>query len=311
MDSNTCPLCGNGAESQRIPVQNRTGYVCPFCGRFSIHDDVSFDDIKYLLAGYLFEINHRADTGNPIILNKQSIQQILVSSLLPSNILDKIIKCLKYLSIETKYYGEEIEVPPVAMYAYNLEEAFDIVSDLDTQGLLHSSSTQGFLGASITFDGLFYVEKYQKELKTNQCFIAMWFNSETDDLWKKAIKPGCLAAGYNPVKIDLLPHNDNIVDKILAEIRRSLFLIADFTGQNRGVYYEAGFAKGLGKQVIQLCRKDYFEGSDREHKLHFDNTQVNTRLWEQGKEEELKEKIQFNIEANFGHGNHTEGSNRE
>ena len=44
------------------------------------------------------------------------------------------------------------------------------------------------------------------------------------------------------------------------QIRKSKFLIADFTGQRGGVYYEAGFAYGLGLPVIWTCRKDWFDG---------------------------------------------------
>ena len=32
----------------------------------------------------------------------------------------------------------------------------------------------------------------------------------------------------------------------MAEIRRSRFVVADYTGQVNGVYFEAGFALGLG-----------------------------------------------------------------
>lgn len=158
----------------------------------------------------------------------------------------------------------------------------------------------------LTLQGIEYIKNIQKTIKKDQCFVAMWFNTETDDLWENAIKPGCVDAGYNPVKINIHQHNNNIVDEILAGIRKSRFLIADFTGQNCGVYYEAGFAKGLGRQVIQLCRKDYFDSDDKEHRMHFDNAQVNTLIWEKEKEEVQRDKIRFRIESIFGHGDYKE-----
>jgi hypothetical protein len=43
-----------------------------------------------------------------------------------------------------------------------------------------------------------------------------------------------------------------------------VLLVADFTGQRGGVYWEAGFAQGLGIPVIRTCK------SDELWKLHFD-----------------------------------------
>jgi hypothetical protein len=42
----------------------------------------------------------------------------------------------------------------------------------------------------------------------------------------------------------------------MAEIRRSRFVVADYTGQRNGVYFEAGFGLGLGLVVIPTCRAD-------------------------------------------------------
>lgn len=39
-------------------------------------------------------------------------------------------------------------------------------------------------------------------------------------------------------------------------IRSCRFLVADAFGERTAVYYEAGFAGGLGKLVIWTCQKD-------------------------------------------------------
>jgi hypothetical protein len=51
-------------------------------------------------------------------------------------------------------------------------------------------------------------------------------------------------------------HANKIDDEIIAEIRRSAFLVADFTGHRQNVYFETGFAIGLARQVVWTCRKD-------------------------------------------------------
>jgi hypothetical protein len=66
-------------------------------------------------------------------------------------------------------------------------------------------------------------------------------------------------SGYDPRRVDQQHHHLNKVDdEIVAEIRRSRFLVADFTcepGKVRGgVYFEAGFARGLNIPIIWTCR---------------------------------------------------------
>lgn len=51
------------------------------------------------------------------------------------------------------------------------------------------------------------------------------------------------------------PTNKAVIDRILGEIRRARFVVADFTGQRNSLYYEAAFAAGLGREVISCCRE--------------------------------------------------------
>ncbi len=83
--------------------------------------------------------------------------------------------------------------------------------------------------------------------------------------------------------------NDEIVDEIISEIRKSKFIVADFTGNRGGVYYEAGFAKGLGLEVIFCCKKDDFKN------MHFDVNHKNYIVWETG--EDLYNKLRKRISA--------------
>ena len=128
-----------------------------------------------------------------------------------------------------------------------------------------------------------------------QGFIAMWFDDSVNEAWK-AIEAGIRSAGYNPRRIDQKEHNNDITDEIIAEIRKSKFLVADLTGHRNGVYFEAGFAKGLGLDVIWLCRKS--DEKDR----HFDIRQYNCIFWEADKLNELSKALKDRIEATLGRG---------
>jgi hypothetical protein len=122
-----------------------------------------------------------------------------------------------------------------------------------------------------------------------QCFVAMWFSEETRAAYERGIEPAILEAGFKAIRIDRKEHNNEIPDEIIAEIRNSEFMVADFTGQRPGVYYEAGFAVGLGRKVIWCCRKDEIS------KLQFDTSHKNHIDWETP--QELQKRLYTRIRA--------------
>lgn len=128
----------------------------------------------------------------------------------------------------------------------------------------------------------------------------MWFDDSMNDAYEKGIKPGIEAVGYKAFRIDSKEHSNKIDDEIIAEIRRSRFVVADFThgdtGARGGVYYEAGFAHGLNIPVIFTCRADLVE------KVHFDTRQYNHITWGPGKLEEFRKALSYRISAVIGDG---------
>ena len=83
----------------------------------------------------------------------------------------------------------------------------------------------------------------------------MSFAPELDYLFDDFIDKAILNSGYQPIRIDKHEHANRIDDEIIALIRQSKFVVADFTGQRGGVYFESGFALGLGLPVIWPIRK--------------------------------------------------------
>ena len=126
----------------------------------------------------------------------------------------------------------------------------------------------------------------------------MWFHESMAEAFEKGIKPAVEDAGYEPLRIDRKEHINKIDDEIIAEIRRSRFLVADFThgedGARGGVYYEAGFAHGLGIPFIFTCRDDTVET------LHFDTNHYSHIVWSDPMD--LREKLKNRILAVIGEG---------
>ena len=141
-------------------------------------------------------------------------------------------------------------------------------------------------------------ELRQKMAGSSDAFVAMWFDESMHAVWEEGIKLGIQDAGYRPVRIDGSEYNDKIDDQIIAQIRRSRFVVADFTqgpdGARGGVYYEAGFAHGLKVPVIFTCRKDLIE------LVHFDTRQYNHITWESVSE--LRKRVADRISATIGDG---------
>lgn len=98
------------------------------------------------------------------------------------------------------------------------------------------------------------------------------------------------------MRIDRSEHNNKIDDEIIAEIRRAQFVVADFScgadGARGGVYFEAGFAAGLGKPVVYSVRKADLG------KLHFDTRQINHIDWNDSTD--LLTRLTNRIEATIG-----------
>lgn len=148
-------------------------------------------------------------------------------------------------------------------------------------------------------DGWAYLEDLKKlSVESDQGFVAMWFDNEMQIVYDDAIAPAIIDSGYKPHRVDQREHNDKIDDEIIAQIRRSRFIIAEFTGHRGGVYYEAGFAKGLGLEVVWACNEKDVEN------LHFDIRQYNCILWDKENLDDFRKKLSSRIESVLGRGSY-------
>jgi hypothetical protein len=164
--------------------------------------------------------------------------------------------------------------------------------------------TQGWLGRKsdglvITPRGWQQIEDWkQRPSQSQTAFIAMSFSKNPDllALFKDGIEPGVRAAGYQAARVDQVEHVNRIDDEIMAMIRKSKFIVADFTENRMGVYFEAGFAQGLGQKVIWTVREDHLT------EIHFDTRQFNFIIWSEKELEAFATALQHRIEGTIGPG---------
>lgn len=162
--------------------------------------------------------------------------------------------------------------------------------------------TDNLLESRITLTPKGWESVFQKRqsLKSKKVFIAMQFDWGKELMPLKhqyvvSVKEACLECGY---EADIVSehHTEPILDKIIAGIKESHFVIADFTFNNRGAYFEAGYARALGIPVIHTVMEGHVDdNNDPAKKLHFDIQQINYIRW--NKPEELKKKMVERIKA--------------
>lgn len=95
-------------------------------------------------------------------------------------------------------------------------------------------------------------------------FIAMPMagnNPHMDDV-HDAIKEVARQCGLTAERVDDTESNDRITDRLLESIRKAEFVVVDLTEERPNVFYEAGYAQGMGKTPIYIAR----QGTN----LHFD-----------------------------------------
>lgn len=165
--------------------------------------------------------------------------------------------------------------------------------------LVERENTMTALGFALTGKGWLKIEELVTRLPDlSQAFVAMWFNPRVEGAYEDGIKPAIEALGYRSRRIDKKEHNNKIDDEIIAEIKRSKFLVADFTCETEkvrgGVYFEAGYAMALPIPVIWTCAQESIND------LHFDTRQYNHIVWETPYD--LRTKLEARIGAVVGDG---------
>ncbi len=179
-------------------------------------------------------------------------------------------------------------------YFQSSTECFFYLKGLEESGLIRLIDNGNGLtnvALTITHAGLNKVVELSLEgINSNECFIAMAFLEETK-IVREAIKRALSKTGFKFIFIDEehLSSDKSIPDGIFASIKKAKFCISDFSFHRHGVYFESGFALGLGKPVIYLCSEAEFPNA------HFDIKQLQQIIYKSA--EELEGKLVDKIEA--------------
>lgn len=326
MGNEICPFCTHAAEVLDMPGSHSVKrYRCEVCGEFAA-------DRRELAAmatvdkydGYRVSaiIREAHIHGRPILItnepNAPTIAGFAASTInrairrFPTDVSDRLDRALLNIVESTRYLGDEVRID-----VYPFGPMLFSISETESEYIFNALSQRGYVKekdreqirvtAIVTPVGWNRVTEIRtKHAPSVQGFIAMWFgkpgieyagHSSTEfcnNACKHGFEVGIERAGYKPHRVDFEEYTGDIVNRIISQIRRSKFVVADLTGHRPGVYYEAGFARGLGIDVLYTCHTDDLENA------HFDLRNESTLEWDSP--DDLAEKLQNKIEAVLRHG---------
>ncbi len=292
-DKTFCPLCGENALITAPEYFFGDFISCKNCGKVIITDhalnlvkrDFSENQFYACLNYYFLHFNKK---GKVYLItdkktNNDTYFELSVDELMnfyPKSLYEKIDMILFNLSNLIKNPGacctlNEVNFKNI-FFAENDSEAYFLVDTMNKEFNyieLEERDENHFTNIELTYKGWIRVDELRKDIKKyKKGFIAMWFNESMEPI-RKAIKDVFVETGYQISIIDEKEHNNQIVQEILYEIETSDFIVADLTGNRGGVYYEAGYALGLGKEVILIVDNNWLEKN--KENPHFDVAQKN------------------------------------
>lgn len=281
-NQDTCPVCGlaHRVASQGHPTGDQIQFNCAVCGSYRLTGTAEATArsmrVSPKLSAWLRETHENG--GSPPLIDSYFLNEIDVR--IPDlSVADRMTRLLQNIAKRTEYPGDTVDLDteidrPLA-WAQNADEFTYYVRGLCDRGFVSwKSFPGGGISVSIAPSGWEYLDKVRGPgMESAQAFVAMSFSPEMNPAWEDGIRPAVEQAGYKPLRVDSEPHLERIDVKIISEIKRSRFVIADFTGQRAGVYFEAGYALALNLPVFWCVRSDELKS------LHFDTRQFNHIEW--------------------------------
>ncbi len=238
-----CPLC-----KHQVPVRaffpegdgRFTLFQCERCGAFGADKQciLALRDSgpDAMLSGVARQM---AEAGETLRLTYTNLGE--ARKLAAATIADKARRLLNVLVGKSQYPGQSVDL--VRQRDYPLvfgrnDEEFDYFLDhLEALDWLKKDVDSADISCTVTPRGWTEFEKSRAaNIESEKAFVAMWFDPGMDDAYEQGIKPAIEEdAGFKSIRIDAVEHAGKIDDRIIAEIRESRFLVADFTGHRGGV----------------------------------------------------------------------------
>ncbi len=306
MSEKRCPICDDPTESFREIPDLVYAIRCIRCGSFEMPRE-TIDDLPAYVAKFDKEIwtakiSHALrriqESGHVPRVTLEILKRLWKERELPSppEQGDNLILCvgdhLLHRPGEYSDWQGNKKLELVARIgARKTDDVLYVIRQLEDHGLIENESTMGVWHARLTFNGWQHYEQLKREVvESRTAFMAMPFRDEhLDPIYRKCFRPAVKATGFILRRLDEDAAAGSIINRLRVEIRRGRFLLAELSGNNAGVYWEAGFAEGLGRPVIYTCEKG--------QETHFDTRQLLTVFWSEDDLESAAQQLKDTIRA--------------
>lgn len=295
-----CPICKTALhQSASMPRHGIASINCPNCGDYCLAADYHSDSIAskrlkpFQLATLSYAIRRMHGNGPPPLIVEDFAHNILRNTILPTaqEQLDNLILFL----------GRTLSEPgqKQTLYAEAMRAPIGAVTPEGSQWIMHEAIELGLMqgnikcgaikpdhppmeDATLSIRGWKRFEELQSAASgSKRAFMAMQYRDvEMDHVFFDYFKPAAKRAGYDLVKLDEELRAGLIDDRLRLDIRTARFLIADLTHANKGAYWEAGYAEGLGRPVIYTCKQSSFDSKDPKVAPHFDANHYLIVCWD-------------------------------
>jgi len=293
---------------------------CPRCGQFfvtfpeafqTINGEIGKSPFRWAITSHAIR-RMEIPGGEPYQVREQWVRNVWASETLPNPQM-QANAFIEYLG-RNSVAGQWIPYDPVAIAGIigTVDEPASrwgldyVIGGLQKKGLIETGlvdsgkkGTMGRLtvpGCRLTFEGWERFDEMQRDLSDSKvAFMAMGYGNPTVDLAFNAFVNAVAQTGFLLCRLDQKPKAGLIDLRMRVEIRSAKFLVADLTDENRGAYWEAGFAEGLGKNVYYTCESSKFEAT----KSHFDTEHLLTVKWSPDSMSEALEELKSAIRNDF------------
>jgi hypothetical protein len=308
-----CILCERySPERSTAPIGEYNGNTdslrveCPRCGIYNVSNEMFEaspgglkESLGLLLSG-LVRSDNDANKRPRTTITEDNWKELAESAQQPASYAVRVAWLLENLARRCMYPGrftERMSLEPLAAMVYlPLAACAGVLQQMHDAGLIGIIESNPFaFKAALSSAGWIRVDELQAySPRSDRAFVAMSFAKSMKPAYEHGIEPALAKAGYKrPFRVDEMEHlagatkpdfEPKIDNRIMAEIRRATFLVVDVTGGRQAVYFEAGFAMGLGRPIIWTCQKAKFKKD-----MCFDTRQFGHIIWEThaGLQEEL------------------------
>ena len=261
--------------------------------------------LAYYIA-HKFEFNDYREGEN----RKIDYRKVLEENILPTPS-EQIDNMILFLGKHSQFLGHTISLNPRQpnSLSYQLKAWIGSATDqnlcaitdaLKSRGLIDAfiAGSGELLWAKLLLDGWAYFKSLQeRNPESKQIFMAMEFNEEAENFMNTHLKPLTKEMGFELKLLNEIINEKSLIDdKLRVEIKRSRILICDLTHGNRGAYWEAGYAEGLGIPVLYICREDVLKSTSKEERPHFDVNHQEIFTWEKDNDNSIV-KFKHQLEA--------------